>query len=146
MNSRSQTLTLTLLRCCLCGAKSTLAADVLRDASLVDPDVIMRHADQLGLSQEQLQDIREEAQAGSQKSQQLQQESAEATGELAKLLAADKVEEEAALKLLDVVLEIEKQVIRGHDAAGEEVTAHPIGRSFRLEQVRQFPMTKDMNE
>jgi len=47
---------------------------------------------------------------------------------------------------LHIILEIEKQVVRWHDAAAEKVLAHPVVLALGLEQVSIFLVAEDMDE
>lgn len=81
---------------------------------LVSPDVLARHRAELKLTEEQLSEIRARAEKAAPQVQAAQQRSNKAMGRLAELLAADKVDEEAALRQLDEVLAREKEQKRIH--------------------------------
>ncbi len=47
---------------------------------------------------------------------------------------------------LQVVLKVKKQIVRGHDAAGEKITAHPVSSTAGFVGVCKFPVSEDVDE
>ena len=83
-------------------------------ANLFSPEKLMQHRATIGLTDQQLTNIRELVEDTSPKIRQHQSGLQDAMKTLAELLAAEKVDEEAALKQLDKVLGIEKEVKHAH--------------------------------
>lgn len=84
------------------------------NAQLFSPEELMKHRAEIGLSDQQLEQIRGLIEQTGPIVQQHQAGLREATSKLAQLLAAEKVDEEAALKQLDKLLGIEKEVKHAH--------------------------------
>ena len=79
-------------------------------ALLFAPELLMHHRQEIGLTDRQIEQIRTRVETVGPKAQQYQQRMSQAMGQLAELLAADKVDEEAALKQLDEVFAAEKDL------------------------------------
>jgi len=78
------------------------------------PELLMHHRAEIGLTDEQIQKIRSRAEEAGPKAHKHQLRLKAAMGKLAELLAAEKINEQAALKQLDAVLAIEKEVKQTH--------------------------------
>lgn len=81
---------------------------------LIRPDVVFRHRDKLGVSDEQWERIRATIEEAGSVAESLQAKTNQAMGKLAELLSSDSVAEEAALEQLDQVLAAEKEQKRLH--------------------------------
>jgi Spy/CpxP family protein refolding chaperone len=114
MNLKTFSLCLALIGAC-CG--SLLAEPPKGDpvsAHLFPPDLLMHHRAKIGLTDEQVNQIRSRVEEVGPKVQQHQSQLNKAMQQLSKLLGADKVDESAAIKQLDEVLAIERQVKQMH--------------------------------
>ncbi len=81
---------------------------------LISPERLIRHQKEIGLRDEQVQQIRTRLEKAAEQLHEVQQKANFATGRLAELLSADPIDEAAALKQLDQVLAIEKDQKRLH--------------------------------
>jgi Spy/CpxP family protein refolding chaperone len=84
------------------------------EAFLIQPEALFQHRDQLQLSDQQVERIRGLLEAAQQQSQGLQTRADQATGQMAELLSADTITEEAALKQLDDIIDLEREHKRLH--------------------------------
>ncbi len=89
------------------------AGDPLHE-HLFPPNLLMQHRVEIGLTHQQVETIRARVEEVGPKMQQRQTRINDAMGKLAQLLAVEKVDEEAALKQLDEVLAIEKELKHMH--------------------------------
>ncbi len=76
---------------------------------LIAPEIVVHRGTEIGLSKEQVTDFRRRLEEAGRQVQQVQRRSNQAMGRLAELLSADKVDEEAAVKQLDQLLNLEKE-------------------------------------
>ena len=83
-------------------------------AHLFSPEELMQHRAEIGLTDQQLEKIRTRVEGAGPRVQQHQAGLQDAMDKLMQLLAADEVNEEAALKQLDAIHEIEGKVKRAH--------------------------------
>ena len=81
---------------------------------LFPPELLMHHRTAIGLTDQQVETIRNRIEEVGPKVQQRQKQLNSAMSKLAELLAASKVDEEAALKQLNEILAIENDVKRMH--------------------------------
>lgn len=81
---------------------------------LISPDVLIHHRAEIGLTDEQVEQIRSRLEEAGPKTHEHQMRLNKAMGRLAKLLSADNIDEGAALKQLDEVLAIEKDLKHVH--------------------------------
>jgi Spy/CpxP family protein refolding chaperone len=93
---------------------STVSSGNSIDTLLFPPDAVLRNREKLGLTDQQVEEIKSGLHEAGSKSEELQQRAALATGRLAELIAAGDVDEEAAVKLLDDLLAVEKDQKRLH--------------------------------
>jgi Spy/CpxP family protein refolding chaperone len=75
---------------------------------LISPELILQQSEKLGLTENQVEDIRAILKAAGPELQALQRKTGEARGRLAELLSGDEDDEEAVLKQLDQLLAAEK--------------------------------------
>jgi Spy/CpxP family protein refolding chaperone len=106
--------TLTVLTLALFGmtpayADAPGAADPIREA-LTPPDVALKHARELGLSDDQVKTIQTDALDAQQQFVKLQFEMRDAGDRLAKTLRESRVDQARALEQLDAVLKLEREV------------------------------------
>ena len=114
MKSKYHLLCVALLAVC---PGKLMADDPVGDpirAHLFPPELLVHHRAEIGLTDQQVEKIRDRVEEVGPKVQQHQTRLNGAMGKLAKLLAASKVDEEAALKQLDEVLAIEKELKHMH--------------------------------
>lgn len=78
------------------------------------PDLVMRHASEIGLSQEQRKAITEAVSRTQAETLEIGWDMAEAAKQLDRLLAEDKVDPKATLAAADRVMELELKVKRAH--------------------------------
>ncbi len=81
---------------------------------LIPPEVLFRHRQDIGLSEEQVSQIRSRVQAARPAMQGVRQRAHTEMGRLAELLSAEKVNQEEALNQLDRVLSVENEQKRLH--------------------------------
>ncbi len=74
------------------------------------PEMVMKHREQLGLSQKQLQAISDSLEVATHKSKPLQKQVLEARNQLAELLSAESVNDDKAAEQLDRVVGFENQM------------------------------------
>jgi len=98
-----------LMTMCANMALAESPADNPVQALLFSPEVLIHHRQEIGLSDEQVERIHARLEEAGPGAQEQQMRVNKAMGQLAELLSAEKVDEEAALKQLDEVLVIEKE-------------------------------------
>jgi len=92
-------------------AQTAPEPDPIHDA-LVSPDVAMKHAQELGLSEGQIKTIQTDAVDAQQHFVHLQYQLRDARDKLVGLLKASRVDETRSLEQLDTVLHVERDVKR----------------------------------
>jgi len=83
-------------------------------AMLLPPEVLIQHREEIGLTDKQVEQIRARVETMGPRAQEHQMRLSMAMGKLAELLAADSIDEETALKQLDEILAIEKDLKHLH--------------------------------
>jgi len=114
MKSVSRLICMTLI---LVSAWSPLAAQSPVDplhANLFPPELLIRHREKIGLSEEQVKKIHSLMQQAGPKVQKRQHQLNGAMKKMAKLLNAEKVDEEAVIARLDQMLAVEKELKHIH--------------------------------
>ncbi len=114
MKSISHLLCIALLTAC---PGFLIADDPVGDpiqAHLIAPEILLHHRAEIGLTDQQIKKIQALVEEAGPKSQQHQTQLNDALGKLTQLLAAPKIDANAALGQLDEVLGIEKELKRMH--------------------------------
>ncbi len=114
MKSKLQWCCLVLLAACAGIASAQSQGTDPIQSLLFPPDVLIQHREKIGLTDEQVARIQSLAQELGPQTQGQQDRINKAMGRLAELLSAETVDEEAAMKQLEDVLSIEKEVKQLH--------------------------------
>lgn len=83
-------------------------------AVLFPPEVLIQHREEIGLTDKQVKQIRASVEEVGPQAQEHQMRLGTATGQLTELLSADSIDKETALKQLDEILAIEKDLKHLH--------------------------------